>query len=277
MFFGEDGAKEHLSSASRTVRIFITGENVLTNWNEADYALTHERRYDDRHWRVPLFRHWYDTRETRPVRDFSIVKARVSRFCNFIYSNERARERISFLEELDKYKRVDSGGAVRNNIGRRVDDKLAFIRESKFTIAFENESTPGYVTEKIIQPLIEGSIPIYWGDPTITKDFNPECFINVHDYSSFSEVVQLVRRIDEDDSLWRQYVSAPIFPNGELPDELSDEAIINFFKNIFANPTPRIGRSTKLAQKIGWTFGRLKGAAELRGLRSRLAAVTRHP
>ena len=38
------------------LEFFLTGENKKANWDETDYALTHERVYNNRHWRVPLWR-----------------------------------------------------------------------------------------------------------------------------------------------------------------------------------------------------------------------------
>ena len=271
LIYGDAGSGEHLEYPASTIRIFITGENVAPNWREADYALTHERLYSERHWRVPLHRHWYDTTCTNPVRNFDIVNSRVKRFCNFIYSNEEAGERIRFFDLLNNYKRVDSGGKVRNNMNGRVDDKLAFISSCKFTIAFENESHVGYATEKIIQPLLQGSIPIYWGDPTIELDFNPECFVNVHRFASFSEAVEQVIRIDQDDALWRRYVTAPIFPNGQMPEALGDTAIISFFSRIFESATHQIARPVKSGQRISRQITSSRLVSSARQLSTRAA------
>ncbi len=248
LIYSDGGNKEHLLN-TKAIRIFVTGENVPPNWEETDYALTHERIYNERHWRLPLHRQWFDTTCTVPIRNFDTIKKRVTRFCNFIYSNDRAKERIEFFHKLSEYKHVDSGGKVLNNIGGRVEDKLAMVAESKFTIAFENESHPGYSTEKIIQPLIHGSIPIYWGDTSIFEDINPDCFINVHNYNSFEEVIEEVKRIDKDDDLWRKMVTAPIFLNNKLPDRLSDEALKSFFEEIFINKKTFITSKRKEKQK----------------------------
>ena len=256
LIYGDAGFGEHLDFPSSTIRIFVTGENVSADWSQADYALTHERVYSDRHWRIPLHRHWYDTTCTVPERNFEVIRNRVNRFCSFIYSNERAKERVDFFEMLNAQKPVDSGGGVLNNLGYRVDDKLAFIQECKFTIAFENESADGYSTEKIIQPLLRGSIPIYWGDPSIDSDFNPECFVNVHRYPSFAAAIEEVKRIDADDELWKRYVTAPIFRDGRLPDELSDEAIIRFFRQIFETRRAYVPRAAKMFQRARYRASR---------------------
>jgi hypothetical protein len=254
LIYGDDGSGEHLDYPSKTIRIFVTGENIRANWSEADYALTHERLYSDRHWRIPLHRHWYDSTCSVPMRDFETIKARVDKFCNFIYSNPNATQRIAFFDRLSQYRRVDSGGKVRNNMSYRIDDKLAFIARSKFTIAFENESEIGYSTEKIIQPLLHGSIPIYWGDPSIESDFNPDSFINVHRFKNFDEVVDLVRRIDQDEDLWRKYVTAPIFRDNVIPAELSDEALVAFFGRVFAERRRHVSRASKLSQRARYRF-----------------------
>jgi hypothetical protein len=264
LFYGDVGNGEHLLYPANVIRIFTTGENILPNWNEADYALTHERIYSERHWRLPLHRHWFDTTCTRPERDFSVISNRVSRFCNFIYSNDQAQKRTDFFNRLTRYKHVDAGGAVCNNMGGRVEDKKAFVAESKFTIAFENSSRSGYATEKVIEPLLNGSIPIYWGDPDIEMDFNPQCLVNVHRFNTFDEAVAEVKRIDQDDSLWRSYVTAPIFLDGDLPAPLTDEALAAFFAGIFSRRKRQIPALRRSAQRLRETSkrSRLFGALE---------------
>ena len=52
----------------------------------------------------------------------------------------------------------------------------------KFTVAFENNSALGYNTEKLTDPMLAGSIPIYFGNPQIGRHFNTRSFINAHEY-----------------------------------------------------------------------------------------------
>lgn len=249
LFFGDVGDGEHLLYPASTIRIFLTGENIQANWQEADYALTHERLWNERHWRVPLWRHFYDPGHTHAERDFSVVKGRVDRFCNFIYSNESAKERIEFFHRLNERKPVDSCGRVLNNIGGPVADKRAYVARCKFTIAFENESHPGYATEKIIEPLLMGSIPIYWGDPRIEEDFNPDCLINVHKYSNYDEVIERIMQIDSSEELWRKYVTSPIFSQNIMPRALSDQAVLDFVDRL-QRFGPQIATSQRVAQRL---------------------------
>lgn len=63
-------------------------------------------------------------------------------------------------------------------------DKLATMANYKFALCFENLEFPGYVTEKVIDCLLAGVVPIYRGAPDI-RDFIPEnCFIDGRKFSS---------------------------------------------------------------------------------------------
>ena len=160
-----------------------------------------------------------------------------SRFCNFIYSHHYRKfsgtiKRAKFCRELMKYKKVDCAGKIMQNTNelKRLEEnnllnksrsinpptKLTYMSKYKFTIAFENQSYPHYITEKILDPFLAGSIPIYWGCPQVAQMFNPAAFINCHDYSSLDEVVSRVQEIDNDDELYLKYATAPPF----LPDSL---------------------------------------------------------
>jgi len=123
-----------------------------------------------------------------------------------------------------------------NNIEYLVMDKLSFLQQYKFTIAFENSSYPGYTTEKLLQAFIAYKIPIYWGNPLIHKDFNTNSFINCHDYNNFEEVIERVIEVDKDDSLYREYITkSPIIANAEI-EYLDENSIIGRFEKIFSNP-----------------------------------------
>ena len=67
---------------------------------------------------------------------------------------------------------------------------------------------------------ITNTIPIYWGDPHAIKDFNPDAFINCHNFNNFSEVVEFVKQVDQDEKLYLEILNAPAFPNNEIPKHL---------------------------------------------------------
>jgi hypothetical protein len=214
-------------------RIFYTGENRRPDFTACDYAFSFDYPLTSRNYRLPLYRLWdrYAELRDRPRMAFDLSRRG---FCNFLYSNRSARERIRFFKLLSQYRKVDSGGRVLNNLGIRIDDKLEFLSRYKFTIAFENSSHTGYTTEKLFEALVAGTVPIYWGNPLAHRDFNPAAFINCHDYGSFEEVVERVRELDQDDDALRKCLAEPIYAGGVENPFVREENIIARFADIFA-------------------------------------------
>ena len=89
----------------------------------------------------------------------------------------------NLFQNLIIKKRVHSLGRLYSNsyfraFGRGDQKaKLNFMKMFKFNIAFENEISDGYVTEKLLHSLVAASIPIYWGTNKVKEDFNENSFI----------------------------------------------------------------------------------------------------
>jgi len=144
---------------------------------------------DDRYMRIQ----WHGFKPTSLIKKDTNVEEIISqktRFCNFIYSNP-VPYREKFFKELSKYKPVDAPGRSMNNMSSIDTDKTrgdiwsrkrAFLSRYKFTIAFENYCHLGYNTEKLLDPMMVNSLPIYLGNPNIAQHFNPKSFINAHEY-----------------------------------------------------------------------------------------------
>ena len=60
---------------------------------------------------------------------------------------------------------------------KNVKNKIEFLSSYKFSISMENSEGDGYVTEKIIESFIAGTIPIYYGDYMIDEYINPKAYI----------------------------------------------------------------------------------------------------
>lgn len=229
IFYGPFG-QEHRKY--NCIKIFHTGENIRPNFLECDFAFSFDFTPEPKNYRFPLYA-WYNEHEKllrNRVEGFDI---RNKKFCNFVYSNNKALERIDFFNKLSKYKKIDSGGKFLNNIGFQVQNKSEFISNYKFTICFENESSPGYTSEKIYDAMLANSIPIYWGNPLIHTEFNPKSFINVHDFSSFDEVIKRVMELDSNDDFYFEMLNEPFFHNNEIPNGLKKENIYKQFEYIF--------------------------------------------
>jgi alpha(1,3/1,4) fucosyltransferase len=209
----------------RCNRIFFTGENIRPKLFDCDYALSYDFSSNKRIIRLPLYVLYrgFD-RLTKPKNIEHLVKQK-NKFCSFLVSNKYSSRRIDFFKKLSKYKKVDSGGRLLNNIGHSVSDKWEFLIPYKFNIAFENTSYPGYTTEKVMEPMIVGTIPIYWGNPLIDRDFNTKSFVNCHDYDNDEEVIEKIIELDTHEGKYREMLTEPWFKDNK-PTKYGDMEMI---------------------------------------------------
>lgn len=207
----------HAWSGSRGVRLFYTAENVRPDFAICDFALTFCRDLvDARHVRLPNytrlvpFQGWEPSELSEPPRDPEALLASKRRFCTYVQGNP-VPEREAFVRRLSQYRRVDCAGPSLNNTGFIADRarKYELYRESKFAITFENERAVGYTSEKLPDALVFGSVPIYRGDPTVTRDFDARCFVDVSRFASVDEAVEHIAELDRDDAAYLEVLGAP--------------------------------------------------------------------
>ena len=83
--------------------------------------------------------------------------------------------------------------------------------------------------------MLENSIPIYWGDPIIYKDFNTKSFINYSDYENEDDLINKIIDIDNNLINYIKILNESWFNNNELPAYLEESNIIKRFDFIFNN------------------------------------------
>ena len=257
---------EHLKYKCK--RIFYSGENIAPNYSFCDYAFSFEDS-DERNFFLPHFaeyEYFFDFKNNLKNEDIEAYKnTKKEKFCNFMASNYKAKERINFTKKLMKRKKVDCLGPVLYNMGTRdtvgkqdrsgeyIDwrkEKMETIKEYKFTMAFENEQAYNYVTEKIYQPLVVGSIPIYWGAPNVDTLFNPKCFVNVNNFNSYEEAIDEIMKIDEDEAYYKTFFEEPaISPDSKLAD-VSEEKILERINTIILCDKEPIGSKYPVRHRL---------------------------
>jgi GR25 family glycosyltransferase involved in LPS biosynthesis len=144
-----------------------------------------------------------------------------SEFCGFVVSNPVCEFRNAMFYVLNQYKKVNSGGALFNNIGGQLNlkypgggcgdiSKYHFFSHHKFSISFENSQSNGYITEKVLHAKIAGCIPIYWGDSNLYTDFVPESILNVSKNYDCNSICNIVKDLESDLERCNQIASTPI-------------------------------------------------------------------
>ncbi len=227
-----------------SLRIFYTGESLVPDWKECDYAIGFMKEnilYPDCYYRFPW---WLITHSG--IKRHGAAGNTNRDFCSFVVSDIpywQSNYRIKMFDILQSYKTVQSAGAVRNNIGsigRSIQDKLDFLSHFKFNLCFENYSCPGYSTEKLFDAIAANTLPIYWGDPRLPEDINPRRYINAHDFANLSALMEYIKKVDQDDAFYQSYFEEPLFLDNQRKPEDYIEGLKAFLAPILSHRRRRI-------------------------------------
>jgi hypothetical protein len=233
--------------AGKYLRVFITGENFEPDMAHCEFAMTFSSLVNHpHHLRLPL---WvYEGRGWGYRPDMLVKQAEVdwekiadakTSFCNFVYMHE-VPYRDAVFRVFNAYKRIDAAGRCQNNMNgwtvpyapNRVAGKIEFFRRHKFTLAIENTIWPGYMTEKLVDPMFANSVPIYLGDPQASRSFDPASYVDFTRFGSIREMLEFVREADNNRDLYLKLLSAPWYRGNAVPDYARDDTILAFFDRI---------------------------------------------
>ncbi len=243
------------------VRILYTGENHPINLNRFDYCLTHEFREDDRCHRFPfwqahtLIHHPKFKQALLTPRHITAdeLQSQQRDFCAFVCRNPKGKERNSLVRNLNNLRKVSCGGPFMNNMGYLVpkgyDAKQEFLSKHFFTVAYENESSPGYQTEKIVDAFLANSIPIYWGSRTVEEEFNPKAFVNAHHFRSEKALIGHIMDLLNSPEEMAAMLSQPVLQDPDVFKK-AEQGLIDFFARIFERGPGAIQR-TRMQRFLG--------------------------
>jgi alpha(1,3/1,4) fucosyltransferase len=101
--------------------------------------------------------------------------------------------------------------------GGSIVDKFEILRRFRFSICFENQDRlPGYITEKIFDCLVCGTVPIYLGAPNIADYLPEDCYIDMRALGSFEALASLLHELGPADvaalrEAGENYLRSPAF------------------------------------------------------------------
>ena len=245
--FGCNHLKEKYKDS---IKIAIFSENKIPDFNIADYGVSQSHiHYLDRYFKIPHFLDYlnlFKYSDFKKIKNKTLTRNITKKFCAAVISNYKFTDyfRLDFINELSKYKTVDMGGKYKNNVGN-VENKIEFLSSYKFSIAMENTEGDGYVTEKIIQSFIAGTIPIYYGDYTIDEFINPKSFILIRGKKDMKEKIEYIKKIDNDDDLYRRILKENIFNDKDIVKKTEKE-YQDFLLNIFEQDKRKAKRIDKI-------------------------------
>jgi len=99
--------------------------------------------------------------------------------------------------------------------------------------------------------MLVDSIPIYWGDPLVGRDFDTRSFLSAHDSGSIADLVDRVVAVDRDPALHRQLLARPWYHGNRVPHCADRQALLDQFERIFTTPIERVSRRRGVVSGLG--------------------------
>ena len=233
------GCKYLLSKYNNSIKIAYFTENQLPDFSKADYCIGNSHiNYLDRYFRMPVY--FINRINTIKNEAIELIRNKIlkspirTKFCAAVISNFKSTDgfRLNFIKELSKYKKVDMGGKYKNNVGE-IKNKIKFLSSYKFSISMENTEGEGYLSEKIIDSFLSGTIPIYYGDYMIDEFINPDTYILIRGEKDIKNKIKFIKEIDNNDELYKKIIRKKVLLSNNNKENKIKKELIEFFENIF--------------------------------------------
>jgi hypothetical protein len=100
-----------------------------------------------------------------------------------LHPQERYQNRLRMAERWVDVVDVYGGGWPKSLPSYRglAASKIDLMKRYRYCLVFENQRQPGYVTEKLLDCFIAGSVPLYWGAPGELENGAEAALIRVDD------------------------------------------------------------------------------------------------
>lgn len=118
-----------------------------------------------------------------------------------VISNPHGEERLRFMDRLEQHMPLFYGGKYKNNTDGVVNGHFnspelnEFYNRGKFAITMENANRPYYITEKLVNGLRSGVVPVYWGSSRIGEFFNPKRFLHLKPGATEEDISEIIERM----------------------------------------------------------------------------------
>ena len=155
---------------------------IILNNNNFKFVITHDKKLLDRkeNYRfVPACGCWINLEDQKIYEKNKMVSI-IASAKDWTFGHKLRHESISkFRNKIDVYGRGYNP----------VDYKLTALKDYAFSLTIENAKKDYWFTEKLTDCFMTGTVPIYWGCPSIGKFFNTDGMIIFNDISELNKIL----------------------------------------------------------------------------------------
>ncbi len=119
-----------------------------------------------------------------------------------------------------------------NLLSQGTHAKLEAAARYRFCISVENyRGVQDYISEKILDPLLAGSVPVYLGDERITEVVPSNAFVDVRSFKNQRELLKYLHSCSKQE--WeKMYDAGQLFLRSETANEFRTETYIQKMNNV---------------------------------------------
>ena len=172
---------------------YDTFEHYKDNY---DFVLTHDpdllQRYPGNTKMYPIGGCWIAESNWKLYQKTKLI--------SMIYSGKQSMEGHRLRHTIAQQYQLQEIDYYGHGAGKPIVDKQDGLQDYYFSIIVENTNQPNYFTEKLIDCLVVGTIPIYWGCPNILEFFNVDGFLT---FNTVEELEQIIKNISPKEYITR--------------------------------------------------------------------------
>lgn len=170
---------------------------ILNNWRSFDLVLTYDQEILSI---IPNSEFITYGDCWIPEKDCKIYEK--SKQISMVCSHKKMTSLQQLRHACLKLENVDYFGIA---VNKPIENKLESLKDYKFHIVVENSDRDDFFTEKIIDCLATGTIPIYCGTKNIGKYFNIDGIIQ---FDTLAELKMIVKKIQNNQIIYENHLSA---------------------------------------------------------------------
>ena len=164
---------------------------IEKNIHKFDRVITYDERlislFPDKCFPAAAMKPWIWPKQSQQVYD-------KIKLCSFITSRKGFipghQFRIKVLDQIkNRYDNIDCFGEGHNPLPEE-EGKLFGLQDYAFSISMENHQSMYYFSEKLLDVILTGCIPIYWGCKSIGNYFNTKGFILFNHEEELYEILE---------------------------------------------------------------------------------------
>lgn len=147
--------------------------------------------------------------------------------CCFMYSVDYPH-RVEIFNKFSSKMKIDSPGKSCKNMDTKItrnvynnsetynDIAVEFYSKYKFVLAIENSIKKAYFTEKLINPILANSIPIYYGTQDAFNIINKKRVIYFNDFENIDTLIDHVINLSNSESEYEKILHEKIFVRNDI-------------------------------------------------------------